>query len=491
MRIISALRQRVSRFELVAFTTGFALMAYELSAARILAPSIGSSIYVWTSVIGVIIAALSLGYAAGGMLADKRVRRTDIFWLLLLATGAIGLTFALNDMVLHWVGRTFEDPRMQGLMAATLLFSPTSFILGTISPYLARLRVLSLETTGTSVAFLSAANALGGILGTFSVGFVFFSYIGSRETLLFTMLLLVLSSLLFGSWKTLIKRLALPAFLLWMVMISTPRMLAQGYIAEVNTPTDLYQVYNTTYKDRPVRVLVSGPVGGQSAVYLDGKPGFVFPYAEKMAELVAQAPRKDRILMVGGGALTLPQYLAETYPRSQIDVLEIDPRLYDISKEYFNFRDQPNIRFTAQDGRAYLNVNQTQYDIILVDAYNNHFIPFALTTREFSARLNDSLRPGGLVIANLHAADTAACRPLLQAIHGSYHASFPHHEMFWMLGREYKTWQNLVVAYSEQPLPNPPQLQLTSGQGPVLTDNFAPVERLRLECQRSLPYVHR
>lgn len=165
---------KFSRYEIAAFITGFALLAYELSAARILAPTIGSSTYVWTSVIGVIIAALSLGYAIGGILADRRTKSSDIGVLLLASATTTLISIILSRDALEVIASLVRDPRLQGLIASAFLFSPTSFLLGAVSPYLAKLRTVSLKHTGTSIASLSAANAVGGIVGTFSVGFIFF-----------------------------------------------------------------------------------------------------------------------------------------------------------------------------------------------------------------------------------------------------------------------------------------------------------------------------
>src|SRR5690606_31378747 len=140
------------------FTSGFALMAFELAAARILAPYIGSSTYVWTSVIGVIIASLSLGYYAGGRLADKHHRLAEVAWLCLASGVAVVLVIIFYQSVLEWIAMNIIDPRLQGVMASLLLFAPTSFLIGIKAPYLAKLKVTSLERTGQSVASLSALN---------------------------------------------------------------------------------------------------------------------------------------------------------------------------------------------------------------------------------------------------------------------------------------------------------------------------------------------
>ncbi len=477
--------RRITKYELAAFITGFSLLAYELAAARILAPSIGSSTYVWTSVIGVIIAALSLGYAVGGMLADKRVKQSDISWLLLLAAGTVITTYALSDTVLSWVTNGIKDPRLQGLLVATLLFTPTSFILGIISPYLARLRTVSLETTGTSVAFLSAANAIGGIIGTFSVGFIFFGYIGSKETFMITALFLVLSSLFFAPYRQIIKRGGIGLFIVLFIFLWFPQSSAEAEVADIDTASARYKIYDVAYDNAPTRLLVSGPNAAQSGVRLDGSNELVFFYTRQMAALVDTAPKKDRILILGGGAFTMPRYFAEKYPDSQIDVAEIDPKLPGIAKQYFNYSNPGNVHIYGEDARAYLNTNKIKYDIILVDVYSDSSIPFSVATQEYTERLKQSLQPQGLVISNVIGSDTQACRPQLRAIHASYAHSFLSYRLYPDHDLSLQTKQNLIFAYSNQALSDRSGLVYDLSGGMDLTDNFAPLERLKLECQKS------
>lgn len=147
----------------VAFITGAMLMVYELVAARILAPTLGSSLYVWTSVIGVMIAALSLGYWAGGVLADLRNHRYDIAYMLLVLAFCIIWTAMAYDYILGSYSTVDMDVRLKGVLVSLFLFAPASFVLGAIGPYLAKLEVKYLTKTGRSVANLSALNSIGEI----------------------------------------------------------------------------------------------------------------------------------------------------------------------------------------------------------------------------------------------------------------------------------------------------------------------------------------
>ena len=468
-------------YEIVAFVTGFALMAYELAASRILAPSIGSSTYVWASVIGVIIAALSLGYAVGGIVADKRIRPHDVAWLLLASAIGMLITLVFAEGTLKVI-QSIRDPRLQGLTASLLLFMPASFVLGVISPYLARLRTPSLNQTGRAVASLSAMNALGGITGTFCVGFVLFGFMGAHETMLAVLVLLAATSWLIEPKTHTVRRLALTAWMVFIGLFLLTPVVRKGVAADINTPSSRYQVINGDYFGAPVRLLSMGPRGTQSGIYTNGSTGLVFDYTRQMAQVVADAPRKDSMLILGGGAFTLPAHLADKYGKSQIDVVEIDPELTTIAKQYFGYYDRPNIAIHNQDARAFLNTNTQRYDLILVDVYSDTSIPFAVTTAEYADRLEQATQEGGAVIVNAVGANTPACEPLLASIHGSYASQFPYSKLQPQRDPQMQTMQNIIITYSRQPLD---WIQATDHQvtkGIKLTDNFAPVERLQQQC---------
>jgi predicted membrane-bound spermidine synthase len=477
----------VRKYEYTAFITGFALMVFELVASRILAPTIGSSTYVWTSVIGVIIAALSLGYAVGGWLADKRVASSDIGWLLLATACTVAATLVFSDGILRFIGDSPLDARLKGLIASLLLFMPTSFILGTISPYLVRLHTESITVAGRSVASLSALNALGGIVGTFLAGFIFFSYIGSRQTLGLLIALLVVSSWLLLPLRRWKLRLAVTVIVALATFDSLmPRTIALT-LTDIDTPTAHYKVISTMYNGQPLRALSTGPNGWQSGVFTEDPEALAFNYTKAMATMVAAAPQKDRILVLGGGAFTLPKYLAKTYPASSIDVVEIDPGLPAIAREYFYYNDPPNVRIIADDGRAYLESTDHKYDLILVDIYSDTTVPFATATAEYTAALRHSLEPQGSVIANVIGADTPDCRPLLGALNASYRTSFRSTAAVPLMDSSLSSVQNIIVVYSNAPLDwaGARSARATLPQGTVMYDDFAPMERYSYQCLES------
>ena len=475
----------LGRYELAAFITGFALMAFELIAARLLAPSVGSSTYVWTSVIGIMIAALALGYACGGWLADKRVAVQDIAYALLLSAITMAASLVTYDSVLLLITSTVTDARIAGVVAAVALFMPTSFLLGVVSPYLARLRVKSVATAGRSVASLSAFNSVGGIMGTFITGFVFFSFIGSRESLVLLVAALLACSWLFAPRiRTGARAVATGVVMVAAVMELVPVERAQA--VAVDTPTSHYQIEQGIYRGEEVKMLVTGPTGVQSGVFANGSRELVFPYTQTMAEIVAEAPKKDRMLMLGGGVFTLPEHLARTYPASQVDVVEIDPELEKIAKNHFNYTAPPNVRAIAEDARTYARGTTQKYNVVLIDVFNEQTTPFSVSTREFAHELADLLAPGGVVVVNIIGGLNKDCAPLLTSLHASYRTAFSHSRVVPVSDPSFMLRQNVISVYSASSLDwvkdHRAWQDLPRNTATALTDNFAPTEALAQNC---------
>jgi spermidine synthase len=480
----------LSRFELTAFVTGFSLMSFELTASRILAPRIGTSFYVWTTVIGVMIAALAMGYAVGGYMADKRVAEMDIALILIMAALTICICLSAYEPTISLLTTTFKDIKLQGICAAIVLFAPASFLMGSLSPYLARLRLEGLKDAGQRIAGLSALNALGSIAGTFLTGFVLFNMIGSEANLALVTAILLVASWLFKPKAQLRFRILLIsciALILALRIGSPPTSKAM----QIDTPTAHYTVRDTQRQGRPIRVLEMGPDGYQSGIYLDGSKDLVFQYTQQMARLALAAPHHDNILILGGGAFTLPQYLSDHLPDAQIDVAELDPKLPSISTKYFNYQNPQNVRVFAQDARIFLEYAQSadsrKYDLVLVDVYSDSSVPFSLVTTEYAQALHSVLTGDGVVVANIIGATNDRCVALTSSMDRSYKQSFTQSSYFPLKDAQLQTRQNIIALYSNKDV-SWAQGQTVdfekSGTARTLTDDFAPVEAMHERCSR-------
>ncbi|MES2876092.1 MAG: fused MFS/spermidine synthase [Patescibacteria group bacterium] len=476
-RVAAPIRRH--RLTLISFVTGFSLLTYELAAARVLAPSIGSSTYVWTGVIGVIIAALSLGFFVGGRVADARNKITDLAWLLLLASLMAVLTLIAYEGMLQSIVESIQDSRLQAVVAALTLFAPTSFFIGMTSPYLAKLNVQSLTSTGRSIASLDMFNAIGGITGTFVTGFILFGYIGAHEAIgLVAVLLLLISWLVAPRWY-MAQRLAVSAVLLLCAL--TPASALPG-VVKIDTASAHYEVIKGFIDTRQVTGLVTGPSGTQSAVYASGVDEPVFWYNREVSRLALER-RPDSVLILGGGAFTLPQYLSEQLPDSSIDVVEIDPELKEISERHFRYTSPSNVSETFTDARAYVNQTDKRYDLIVVDVYGDASIPFTFMTAEYGKAVASILQPGGIVVANVIGGLSGGCREALASVDAAYRSQLPYAYYSIEQGRDERR-TNFVMVYSKtaESFEGLGRLELPARQ--AFSDNFAPAERLHYQCQQ-------
>lgn len=129
----------------------------------------------------------------------------------------------------------------------------------------------------------------------------------------------------------------------------------------------------------------------------------VFVYARMMMASLLLNPEPERILILGLGGGTLPMALDELLPEARIDVIEIDPAVVRVAREYFRFAPSDRVDVYAQDGRVFVKravQQQRQYDLIMLDAFTGEYIPEHLMTREFLEEVQDLLAPGGVLAAN-------------------------------------------------------------------------------------------
>ena len=184
--------------EVVVFMCGAVVMAYEIIGSRILGPYVGTSMVVWSSIIGIILASLSAGYYYGGRIADRRPE-TGILALFIAVSGLyILLSLLFKNALLNALSQTLASIPLAAILSSLVLFAFPAFLLGMVSPFAARLKIKDTETSGATVGYLYALSTFGSITGTFLAGFYLIP--GFRLTsilLILGLLLLVLALFLY------------------------------------------------------------------------------------------------------------------------------------------------------------------------------------------------------------------------------------------------------------------------------------------------------
>jgi spermidine synthase len=397
----SRLQTWLWRPNLIVFISSGCIMILELVAGRIIAPYVGVSLYTWTSIIGVVLAGISLGNYLGGWLADRWASLRFLGGIFLLA----GLT-SFGVLTVDTLGNTTPNSWpivVRILVLTTALFFIPCLILGTISPIVAKLAVKDLAKTGITVGKIYAFGTAGSIVGTFATGFVLISWFGTHTIVWSVAAVLLAMGLIF----TLGGRWLLLAVAVLAVGGSSLLAYQQGWLRGPCLRETNYfciKVREEVRDGAPVRVLILDRLV-HSYTSLDNPEQLVYGYEQIYAEATRYlSGRTDqlRALFIGGGGYTFPRYLEAVYPTSEIVVLEIDPGVTRVAHDFLGLPPDTRIVTHNQDARLFLeHVPARRYNLIMGDAFNDFSVPYHLTTREFNERVRAWLTDDGLYMVNI------------------------------------------------------------------------------------------
>lgn len=406
---------------LTEFFAGMSVMAVELGASRLLAPYFSSSQIVWTIIIGTIMIAMALGNVYGGRSADRKPDPDRLYGRILIAAVWIAaipvvgkyiilgisalLIFAVNSNFLIWAA----------FAACMVIFVFPLFLLGTVTPSLAKYSVDSLEDSGKTVGTLGAFNTIGSIIGTFVPTFVTIPAVGTSVTfLIFAGILLVLSLVYFVSRRmnrddTAQKGrggmagsvISSVLFLLCCVLGASDSFA----FWESDLTYEGESIYNyLQVKEDSRRVILSTNVlfGVQSVLVKDqALTGMYYDYA-MAAPLMAgkEQPGDCSVLILGMGTGTYATQCNRYFGEMDIEGVEIDEKITDLARTYFELPE--SVPVTTYDGRAFLNAVEEKYDVIMVDAYQDITIPFQMSSVEFFTLVKDHLAEDGVMVVNMN-----------------------------------------------------------------------------------------
>lgn len=477
------------RLAVAVFLCGAVVMAFEIAGSRILAPGVGTSLTAWTALIGTVLASLAAGYWLGGRMADHDPSPLRLATCIAAAACAIAMTGVLGDAVMTLVAAAVHDIRSGAVIAALLLFAPAAVLLGTVTPWAAKLSIRDLATDGATIGTLAALSTAGSIAGTFLAGFVLIGSLGTAATLA------VLAAVAAGS--ALLVHTA-PRTVIFSVLAGAVAVLAVLHARDGGTlPTTVDTGYqrirvfaaNDPATGRPVVAMTTDPFGVQAARF-PGSDEPVFSYIRffRVGEELRPAPK--RALLIGGAAYTWPRDFLSRNPGATITVAELDPGMTAVAGRFFEFRPDPRIRIVHQDGRIVLNRENGRYDLMFMDAFSGSQVPFQLLTREAAARAAGLLAEDGVMLVNLIGALEGERAALVHAAARTFGGAFPYVRLFGLGASGPAALQNVILLAAHRNLDVAlARVADPLGRGPlvpwhgvpdgiILTDDHAPVERL-------------
>lgn len=391
--------------EITTFIAGATGMIIELVASRILSPYLGNSNLIWTCIIGMMLAFMSLGYFIGGKLSDKHPKRNLLSLFLLNSATFISLIPMIEIYAIEPISKTNLNLPLLAIICSTITFGIPSMFLATASPFAVKLKDKDLEEIGGVSGRMSALSTIGSIVGTFLTGFVLIPKLGVKNIILLVVIVLVILSYLIYEDKDIkytIKIIATLVILVSLVLVGKKMFLQKHEDMILDTDSEYSRIwikkftnnsgkeYNTLEVDKGYESIASGEKN-LTADYL--KYYDLFNYYQENTE---------NVLMIGGAAYTYPSYFLEQYKDKKIDVVEIDSKMTELAEKYFDLNTQnENLNIYHEDGRRYINTTQNKYDCILIDAFKGLNVPFQLTTEEALIQAKRNLNENGIVITNI------------------------------------------------------------------------------------------
>lgn len=411
---------------ILVFISGMTSLALEMCASRLLAAYFGTSLFIWANLIGLILVYLTVGYFIGGRLADRYPSEQVLCTITAMAALSISILPFISQVILTWSITGLEQVSVSiffsSLLGTILLFAVPVTLLGLVSPFAIRLVTKEVGRSGKTSGSLYAISTLGSILGAFLPVLWLIPAFGVRRTLLIFGVILFAASLwgLRSRWR--------PAFSLVLIALVLPLGPLKNIPDLIYEQESLYNYIQVTQLPDGTRELILNEGQAIHSIYYPNPKtvltGWYWDYFLAAPYFNAGfTPQKlHRVAIIGLAAGTIAHQFTKVYGQVSIDGVEIDPSIVDVGRKYFAMN-EPNLHVHIQDGRTYLETTQAQYDVVAIDAFQQPYIPFQLTTREFFSTIRSHLSSTGVVALNT--AHTTHDYRLVQAFVNTMSKVFP------------------------------------------------------------------
>lgn len=487
-------------FFLTAAGCGAAILIVEILGAKLLAPYLGTSHFVWTAQIAVTLGALAVGYYSGGRWADRARSPAPLYYGLLAA--AVYLCVAVTQV--ERVAYACLNLRLAlgSLVTSAFLFFVPLALLAMACPFLVRFLTASLAEVGRSVGRLTALSTAGSVAGTLLIGYVLIPLLPNSLTMIGTALgVALLAGVWLLGWGRQPVRATVAALLTLAVgigcawQVQSRGLLVGPKLQEVfraNSNFGLLQVIESRESQR--RYLLNDFLMQASYDAATGRSISLFSYLLHGLARGYREPIED-VLVIGLGGGIVPMEFAREGVR--VDVAEINPDIVPVARRFFDF-DPARVNVVLADGRPFLTGSARRYDAILVDAFLGDSSPSHLMTREAFAAMRARLQPGGVIVLNCWGNFEPGRDFLVTSVHKTLQEVFPHVRVHCDTRHQAEVpLLNVFLVASAGPLTlraptdfefvHPlcrdevaaafaTQIEIPPGRGRVLTDDFNPVD---------------
>ena len=477
--------------EITVFICGAIGMILELVAARVLSPYVGSSNLIWTTIIGVMLISMSVGYWLGGKKADKDPSRNSLSNLILLGALTASLIPLLETVLVSNFAKITDNLVVIALITSAVIFGIPSFVVATVSPFAVKLRDKEYENLGEISGSTSSLSTIGSIFGTFLAGFFLIPTFGVRTIVLgITIVLLILAILLHEDknrkYFIFVAIIAISIFAFQILGKVVFEKQNPDIIEDVDSQYSRIWIKQVAANDTTYKTM---QVENGLESYVDEKTGDMgarYLYYYDLADYYLKDFKST--LMIGGAAYTYPTHYLDKYEDKTIDVAEIDEKMTELAEKHFNLDiNNERLNIYHQDGRSFLNTTKNKYDVILIDAFKGENAPFELTTYEAMKNARNILNDNGMVITNVISSLEGEEADFIEYEYSTYKKVFDDVKLFKVRNYEDNERQNIILIgfkgntniddskYEEYKDLLDMEIENFSSNKGISTDNYAPI----------------
>ncbi len=497
------------------FVASAGALVMEITAGRLLAPYVGMSLYSWTAIIAVVLAGLSLGNWCGGFVSERPAER-QASW--------IGFAFALaaaSSLLSLVLLRQLSGPILDlglGTVPSVLAISFAAFFLpaffpGLVGPPLTRRAIaLAPGREGRALGQMFALGTLGAIAGTLASGYLFIAWLGSTGTVLAIAAIYAVPAAVFLASGRRQNARAGAAPLAFLAVLTAGLVVLGARSGAFTSPCDRESSYfcirvfdAESRTGRPSATLVLDHLG--HGVNDQATPDYFWSGYIELTDLVIRARLGGRedfsAYFIGGGAYTLPRGWRARYPEAALTVAEIDPEVTRTAQDRLWLDPAAGLRILHQDARVALTrgpgalrSGAARYDVIIGDAFRDISVPAHLVTREFAQIVRDNLNPQGSYA--LTVIDEPRRTRFLFSVARTLFQVFPVVEVWAEVAQLHQAGRiTYLVVAGNAPSPvdridsridlerswvrwpaSDLKPRVPASDSPILTDDYAPVDRL-------------
>jgi spermidine synthase len=431
-----------------AFISGVCSLLVEIAGVRVLAPYLGTTIYSWAAVIGFVLASLSVGYYAGGVLSDRHAERKYLS-MVLLAAGLMTLIIPfLAEALLTFT--IFMDIIPASLLGAIILV-PASCFYGMVSPYAIKLTSRT-GAEGKGAGMVFSVSTIGSIVGALGTGFILIPNMAITHIFISAGALMLLASLLISGLRksALYDVFAFAVLASLMTQVHTEPQFRGANVFSGDSAYYHVQVVDMDWNGGPARILFldNAASSGERA---DGAPAFNYTLMSRLGYGIVPNPKSA--LVVGSAAGTEVEELKGLSSSLHVTGVEIDPMAVEMGKKYFSLETDNRTEIVIDDARRFLLRTDEKFDLVVIDTFRGLSMPYHLSTKEYLETLKGRMEPGGVVIVNLISAPEGEKSAVFRFIHSTFSSVFKN-VVALPTKDDPKSMQNIVLIASDRDLAN-------------------------------------